>query len=332
MKLYLTAWAAYIAFSVYTYPTLSITVMWASVPLTMLGGWLYLYKGALITTFCTIPYHYIMLSSLSDSAVVIQESTNPFGIGTLIIFSCFTALVKRSQMKYMDLNASLRMLVIERTRDLDTLTQHLLQLQQEESKGFYETMLQQPLNKLNALVTMSDLLSSHLTEIDYAGKDQADKLAAATKACVNSYQDLGYRHPLGIESNEELSNALTALRDKFDATSNAVIDSFNFDLACLDNSSKDYTIEILFEAVANALEHANPTLISISSMKKHDSLHVRIENDGTPLPANIQEGMGIPLMRYRVSRIGADFSIRSLPNGNTQVEFKTPLPLKMDPK
>ena len=78
--LYLTSWMAYLGFAFLAFPNLQITVMLYSIPLTMLGGWLYIYKGALLTTFATVPVHFILLNHYSDDPSVIFEAFNPFGI------------------------------------------------------------------------------------------------------------------------------------------------------------------------------------------------------------------------------------------------------------
>ena len=57
LHLYLLAWLIYIGFSLLAFPFLRITVMLFSIPLSMAGGWLYRYKGALVTTAMSIPYH-----------------------------------------------------------------------------------------------------------------------------------------------------------------------------------------------------------------------------------------------------------------------------------
>ena len=115
---YLCAWLAYSAFIFLLYPYLGITVMLASIPLTMLGGWLYGYRGATLTTALTIPCHYAMLGYHSDSTAIIREAINPIGILTQLLFSNGTALLRRTRERGIRLHDSLGEMVAERTAEL----------------------------------------------------------------------------------------------------------------------------------------------------------------------------------------------------------------------
>ncbi|MBT8043245.1 MAG: hypothetical protein KJN98_08750, partial [Pontiella sp.] len=80
-----------------------------------------------------------------------------------------------------------------------------------------------------------------------------------------------------------------------------------------------YLHDIIFEAVSNALQHAHPSIVRIGFDKAGEGNVVVIENDGRSMAEASTEGMGIPLMRYRATKIGGDLLIESAPNGNTRV-------------
>ncbi|WP_372798603.1 sensor histidine kinase, partial [Pontiella sp.] len=80
--------------------------------------------------------------------------------------------------------------------------------------------------------------------------------------------------------------------------------------------------EIIFEAVSNALRHAKPENIQIGIEQAAGHLNIFIENDGTPFPTGTKEGMGLPLMRYRASKIGGELSIEASPTQSTRVSCK----------
>ncbi|HEY5621663.1 MAG TPA: ATP-binding protein [Pontiella sp.] len=85
-----------------------------------------------------------------------------------------------------------------------------------------------------------------------------------------------------------------------------------------------YIHQIISEAVTNALRHAQAEHIEIGIRKTDAAVIVFIENDGKPLPPEFDEGMGLPLMRYRASKIGAKLSISRCENNNTRVECTLP--------
>ncbi len=73
------------------------------------------------------------------------------------------------------------------------------------------------------------------------------------------------------------------------------------------------------EAVTNAVRHGNPSHIDICLSRKGDEVELKIRDDGRgiPEPSGQTEGMGLQIMKYRASMIGASFDIRSEPGRGT---------------
>ncbi len=75
------------------------------------------------------------------------------------------------------------------------------------------------------------------------------------------------------------------------------------------------------EAVHNALQHSNAQRITLRLSETNGEVRLTLLDNGQGLPADIDEmpGMGLRLMRYRASLIGAQISIESRKRGGTAV-------------
>jgi signal transduction histidine kinase len=75
------------------------------------------------------------------------------------------------------------------------------------------------------------------------------------------------------------------------------------------------------EAVTNAVKHARARMISVELTESAGVVKVRITDDGIGIgePTARGNGLGLRIMRYRATSIGAQFSIEALPEGGTAV-------------
>ncbi len=81
------------------------------------------------------------------------------------------------------------------------------------------------------------------------------------------------------------------------------------------------------EAIANAVRHANPTLLTIRLKIGDNFARLQIGDNGIGYtPSNGLLGFGIRGMRRRAQSISAGFQIRSTPGEGTRVEISAPLP------
>ena len=81
------------------------------------------------------------------------------------------------------------------------------------------------------------------------------------------------------------------------------------------------------EAVTNAIKHGKASQIILRLDQEDSLLKLTISDDGIGLPENarVGQGMGLRIMAYRASMIGASFSIERLPARGTRVLCILPL-------
>jgi signal transduction histidine kinase len=81
------------------------------------------------------------------------------------------------------------------------------------------------------------------------------------------------------------------------------------------------------EAVANAVSHADPTILTIRLKCRENLACLQIEDNGTGfVPGNGLLGFGIRGMRRRAQSISAELHIESKPGVGTRIEIFAPLP------
>ena len=324
-KIYITAWLVYLTFSLAMFPSLKITVLLFSIPLSMLGGWFYSYKGALLTTLITVPAHYLLLNLYSDDPEMILEALNPFGIGTQCVFSCSTALLKQSQDRYRRLNSSLEQLVETRTKDLVELTDYLIDAQRFEVKELNTGLLEKPYRELVAMQSTCTLLKQKLQSENHPRAKDAESIHAIITSCIQQLKAMGNAAIPAISIQDRVPGCIRDLVHQIEHFSGAT-------LTCPPDTAWDRIkpevsgplCELIYEAVGNAMRHANPEHIAIGIDETPERTVIYIENDGNPFAPDRQEGMGLPLMRYRARKIGGTFNIGSISDKITRVECIIP--------
>lgn len=83
------------------------------------------------------------------------------------------------------------------------------------------------------------------------------------------------------------------------------------------------------EAVANALRHGRPRMVSIRLSAAGDGVVLAVEDDGRGLPARFRAGLGLRGMRERAAALGGWLDLDSNPGHGTTVTAH--VPLQVDP-
>jgi len=325
LQLYILAWLVYIIFSLLGIPYMRITVMLFSIPLGMLGGWLYSYKGALITTVLLTPYHYLLLSVHSDNPAILIEAVNPFGIGSLLAFSLGAALLHSTDQRYHKLNAELEHIVAERTADLRHLADYLLKMKDIDRGIITSGLLDNPVELLTSIKNTSSRLCALLEEQKHAGANNAKAVHGHIQQCMEKLTEFLTASNSGSDPDVTPRENIDKLAEKMMCLGGGKVNiAHGGQWDHLDEKVAHQLYCIISEAVANAIRHANSTEIRIEC--RHDSrvTTICVENDGSCFPTRLQEGMGLPLMRHRAISIGGRLNIEGGPGKRTRVICTVP--------
>jgi signal transduction histidine kinase len=83
---------------------------------------------------------------------------------------------------------------------------------------------------------------------------------------------------------------------------------------------------IAAEAITNALRHSQATRLTVGLCQAQGHLVLRITDDGTGIPPEHREGVGLASMRQRAEELGGVWSLHSAGGQGTAVETSLPLP------
>lgn len=183
---------------------------------------------------------------------------------------------------------------------------------------------------------LHDTLGQHLTAIAFAGQVLTEKLEAKSLPEATASRNLVNLIEKAISLTRQFARKLhpvemkpEGLMDGFQEL--AHLTSERFGVSCEfecrdpvllnDKESSTHLYRIAQEAVTNAIKHGRAKFINISLEKSGEVTTLSITDDGEGLPRTPppDAGMGLRIMAYRASMIGATFHIERLPDTGTRV-------------
>lgn len=188
---------------------------------------------------------------------------------------------------------------------------------------------------------LHDTLGQHLTATAFAGQVLTAQLegrslpeAASSKNVVKLIEEsisLTRQFARGLQPVELKPEGLM---DGFQELAQSVSERFKIscEFECRepvllhDAESSTQLYRIAQEAVTNAIKHGRAKYINISLEKNDDTTTLMITDDGVGMPeaGRTGEGMGLRIMAYRASMVGATFNVERLPDSGTRVICRLP--------
>ncbi len=319
--LYLCAWLAYVLFSFLAFPALNISVMLFSIALAMVGAWLYGFTGCVVTTALTIPYHYFLLHYYSNDPGLWDEAFNPFGISTQLATSAAIAFLGYTKSKFERLNSILEQKVGERTEELRRLQHYIVQSHETSQVLLSHMLLGDIGDSLSRMLKRCDVLVNHLVFEGNPAHLQAAKLNRMIDECIATIENLEFVDHFFANQNTSYMNAVAAVAEHFAETAGT---KFNLDFKVEDNEIPKHIQHQLYritqEAITNAVRHGRAFNVDISLAATPTAYELSVINDGRPLPAKVEKGLGIRLMQHRTEQLGGTLDVESTSNGKTHLQ------------
>jgi signal transduction histidine kinase len=188
---------------------------------------------------------------------------------------------------------------------------------------------------------LHDNLCQHLTATAFAGQLLGQKLTKKSlpeAAAANHLVEL-------VEEAIELTRALARSLHPVEMEAEGIFEGFRelaasiterFKISCrfechpptarlqLDTGTSIHLYRITQEAISNAIKHGKAKHVTIRIEIESNATSLTVTDDGVGLSQNRQDGqgMGLRIMAYRASMIGATFKIERLPAYGTRVTCK----------
>lgn len=189
---------------------------------------------------------------------------------------------------------------------------------------------------------LHDTLGQHLTATAFAGQVLTAQLENKSLPEAASSKNLVKLIEEAIGLTRQLSRGLQpvefkpeGLMDGFQELARATSERFQVvcEFECRepvllhDAESSTQLYRIAQEAVTNAIKHGQAKFINLSLEKSADATTLTVTDDGVGLPETRRDnaGMGLRIMAYRASMVGATFQIERLPESGTRVTCRLPL-------
>jgi signal transduction histidine kinase len=189
---------------------------------------------------------------------------------------------------------------------------------------------------------LHDVLGQHLTATAFAGQVLTAQLEKRALPEAGSSRNLVKLVEESISLTREFARGLQpvelnpdGLMDGFQELARKTSERFKIscEFECrepvlLNDAERGTQLyRIAQEAVTNSIKHGRAKFININLEQGEDATTLTVTDDGTGLPekASPGEGMGLRIMAYRASMIGAMFIIERLPESGTRVTCRLPL-------
>ena len=326
--IYASAWLIYILYTLLGFPLFNITVMVFSIALSIIGAWLYGYSGWLITTVLTVPYHYVMLKHSSDDPAIWSEAFNPFGILTQLLFSGIVALIKSTKDKLDALNTLLEQRVAERTQELNRLRHYIIENHEGVQTLISKTLLKDLGESLSNMQKESEGLVTRLIAEGKSEYIKASRLNSLAKESITLIKNLGFIDHFIAEEQATFNSSVRKLTDNFRETAGTDFElDFGGKYENFPKSLQYQLYRITHEAVTNAIRHAKADLVRIRLELKENSYYLTVVNNGKPMPAQPELGLGIKLMQHHANQVDGSISFDTTPDGRTRFRCIAPQPL-----
>ena len=184
--------------------------------------------------------------------------------------------------------------------------------------------------KLSGIALMIKGLELKLARQDSTIAKEAGKVHLLVQQAMSHASDLAHDLATLDHKGSDLPAALKDLaehaKELFDITCRFKVDG---QIPPLEPSTVGQLYKIAQEAVTNAIKHGKAKKVGISLANGADHVVLTIQNDGLPFPdLNSQStGMGLRIMNYRASLIGAALEVKGIGKG-TRVTCSMPLETK----
>jgi two-component system sensor histidine kinase UhpB len=220
-------------------------------------------------------------------------------------------------------NDKLQASITERKR----LEHELLEITEKERRRIGLDLHDDLGQKLSGIALMIKGLELRLVKQDATVAKEAGKIHLLVQQAMSHASDLAHDLATLDRKGSDLPAALKDLaehaRELFSITCRFKVDG---EIPPLEPHTVGELYKIAQEAVTNAIKHGKAKKVGISLANGSDRLVLTIQNDGLPFPdlQSHSTGMGLRIMNYRASLIGASLEVKGIGKG-TRVTCSLPL-------
>jgi len=221
-------------------------------------------------------------------------------------------------------NARLQAAISERKR----LEHELLEITEKERRRIGLDLHDDLGQKLSGIALMTKGLENRLVKLKVAEAKEAAKIHVLVQQAMSHASDVAHDLATLDFKENDLRAALSGLAEHVKEL---------FQISCrfkaegvipaMEPATVSQLYKITQEAVTNAIKHGKAKKVTINLANGSDRLVLTIQNDGLPFPdlRGDSAGMGLRIMNYRASLIGASLDVKGAGTHGTSVTCSVPL-------
>ena len=221
-------------------------------------------------------------------------------------------------------NTKLHAAIAERKR----LENELLEITEKERRRIGLDLHDDLGQKLSGIALMTKGLELKLSKEKTSAAKDAAKIHSLVQAAMNHASDVAHDLATLDLAKKELPTALADLADHAKEL---------FHISCrftvsgtippLEPNAVTQLYKIAQEALTNAIKHGKADRVAITLTEEADKMVLAVQNNGLPFPDlhSQSTGMGLRIMNYRASLLGATLDIAGLGSHGTRVTCTLPL-------
>ncbi len=215
-----------------------------------------------------------------------------------------------------DINKVLRSEIGERKK----LQKEIMNVSEMEQQRIGQDLHDSISQQIGGILFMSQALYSKLDEKKMPESEALSKIIIHLNSALKHIRDLskGLYPIIGIDglypALKELSESVQDLyKIRIQLCIDESIESFS-------NSISIHLYRIVQETLNNAIRHGQATEIEISLKNLKECINLKVEDNGVGFPQKVnRKGIGINIMKYRASIIGASFDLKSQKDKGTTI-------------
>jgi len=235
----------------------------------------------------------------------------------------FLTLRKKLEERVSERTAALTQEVLERKR----LEKELLEASEREQRRIGHDLHDSLCQHLTGTALAAQVLGKKLADKSLPEESAANHLVELVEEAIDLTRTLARSlHPIEMQAE----GLIHGFQELADGISERFKISCKFEcpqtLLLRDAAANTHLYRIAQETITNAIRHGKATHIIIRLDSADNAITLTITDDGIGLPENVQNknGMGLRIMAYRASMIGATFNIGRLSARGTQVTCTVP--------
>lgn len=245
-------------------------------------------------------------------------------LGSLTVYAAQTDVFGDTEVQLLEqlaIDLAFGIIALRNRADRNRLEQQVLEVSEREQRRIGNDLHDSLGQQLAAMRMMSSTLANNLAEQKLPGATDAARIESELQHSLEEMRKIIHGlHPIQA-TPQSLMSALYGLAA---SVTQRIKLPCRFEcpgVAVNDHHAATHLFRIAQEAVNNAIRHGRAKHIVIRLRRINDHIRLSITDDGCGLPvaSNRVEGLGLRIMGYRASVIGATFAATRRRNGGTQI-------------